>query len=267
MSNSLCKYGNKCRNNQKKEKILKITENSITCNNISNSNKKKCITNNLVQNVVSNAVGEDKTIGNNFDLNLFKSELDRVCLQKEKNGKFASLDECKTKVELKTDMVFKEDTITMDKQKSKVYKFSDTEHYYDLYIDFTKFFENIFKKNWGYGFILGNGVLRQKKINEIKTQILEKFEEKNKIYNVKLKNKGKIKKVEFKEIENLVNNKKIKKFYLIVTFNKKDFFSNIVWNGKIKNSLRLTKGKIEEALKTKVHGISLLNNSNLFYRL
>ena len=41
MSNSLCKYGNECRNKQKKQKILKITKNNITCNSISNPNQKK----------------------------------------------------------------------------------------------------------------------------------------------------------------------------------------------------------------------------------
>ena len=258
MSNSLCKYGNKCRNNQKKEKILKITENSITCNNISNSNKKKCITNKLVQNVVSNAVGDKKTFSNS-DLNLFKSELDRVCLQKEKNGKFASLDECKTKVELKTDMVFKDDTFTMDNEKSKVYFDKEDKHYYyNLYIDFTNFFNNIFKKKCTSTQSCNNGWIRKSKIKKLEETIIEKFNEKNN-KGLTLKEIGKIKQVNL--------SKEDTKIFLIVRFKIKDFFDKFVWNGKIKNSLRLTKGKIEEALKTKVHGISFLNNNNLFYEL
>jgi hypothetical protein len=269
MNNSFCKYGNECRNSKKKQKIEKIIKNNITCNSRSNSNKKKCITNKLVKNVVSNAVREE-TIDNNFSLNGFKSKLDKACLQKEKNGEFASLDECITKVELKTDMVFKEDTITMDKEKSKVYSSSDDgKFYYDLYIDFTKFFENIFKKKCTSKENCNNGKIRKIKIGIIKNKILEKFNEKNKIYNVKLKNKGKITQVKFDEIEieNLVNKKKKKKFYLIVTFKIDDFFSNIVWKDKMKNKLRLSKGKIEKALKTTVPGISFLNNINLFYEL
>ena len=311
MNNSFCKYGNECRNNQKKRKRHNLSVEKITCPN----GNKKCKDKLKVQKTIKNI---EKSIGlkytnekknikkinikniniKNISNELFEKYLDKVCLQKEKNKVYSSLNECRTKVELETNLTFKEDTITMDKElsgivydteskkdiKSKIctknINTNGCKHYYDLYIDFTKFFNKIFKK-CNKNICKNNGYIRKKKIKTIKEKMIEKFNEKNE-EKLSLKNKAKIEEAKFILFKETINLKNINtnfqeikerknrkdKLYLRVRFKIKDFFNNIVWNDKMKNKLRLSKGKFEKALKKKkLMGLSILNNNNEFYEL